>query len=270
MKKTGKINLWLQYLIPQRWFSRLMGKLACITQPKMLKNFHIQYFIRRYQVDLSEAMETDFKKYPDFNAFFTRKLMPLRRPIDAHPNSIVSPADGTISELGNIYQGMLIQAKKHRYQLRDLLGGEGVDEFKNSTFENGKFMTIYLSPKDYHRVHLPLAGKFLKQIHIPGQLFSVNPYTVDSVPNLFARNERIINFFDTSIGQIAVILVGAIIVGSIVMTAHENTDLEKGQELGYFQLGSTVIILLESAQTQWQKEFTVGTSLKMGEKIGNF
>ncbi len=254
-----------QYLLPQHALSRLLGMLSNCDRPQNLKNWAIKKFIHHYGVNLTEAIQSDYKKYQSFNDFFTRKLLPQARVINQHPNIIISPADGSISEIGNINQNKLIQAKGHEYTVRDLLGGDGETA---AGFQNGAFATIYLSPKDYHRVHMPYQGHFLKKIHIPGKLFSVNSRTTRVVPNLFARNERIITLFQTDIGKMAVILVGAMIVGNIVITAQEDTLLEKADELGYFQLGSTVIILFEANQIAWQKEFRAGSATKMGQPIG--
>jgi phosphatidylserine decarboxylase len=254
-----------QYLLPQHLLSNLMGYLAHLKYPKWLKNWAIRNFIKSYGVDLSQAIESDYQKYFSFNNFFTRKLLPNARPIDQDAKSIISPADGSISEIGNIQMEKLIQAKGHFYNLKSLLGGN-IEEALG--FENGNFATIYLAPKDYHRVHMPFSGHFLKKIYIPGKLFSVNARTARTVPNLFARNERVILFFQTNIGKMAVILVGAMIVGNIVITAQEDNLIEKGDELGYFQLGSTAILLFEANKMDWQKQFRAGSSIKMGQSLG--
>jgi phosphatidylserine decarboxylase len=262
---SDKLKTIPQYLLPQRLLSRGMGKLAQCRRPQWLKDWAIKKFIAHYGVNLSEAAQDDYQQYACFNDFFTRKLLSPLRPIDADPYAIVSPADGCISEIGKIHQDKLLQAKGHYYSLQHLLGGN-TQEAK--VFENGAFATIYLSPKDYHRVHLPLGGHFVKKVHIPGKLFSVNSRTARVVPSLFARNERIITFFETAHGKMAVILVGAMIVGHIVITAQEKNVLEKGEELGYFQLGSTVIILFESNQIRWNTALKAGISVKMGQNIG--
>lgn len=244
-----------------------MGKLASLQSPKSLKNWAIKKFIRRYGVNLHEAIETDYQKYLSFNDFFSRRLKPDARLIDADISHIISPADGKISEIGHIKKNSILQAKNHAYTLENLLGGE---KFLHADlFENGKFITIYLSPKDYHRVHIPIKGKLLQTVYIPGKFFSVNPATVESVPDLFAKNERVITFFDTASGKIAVIFVGAMIVGSIVITAQEGDTLEKGQELGYFQLGSTVIVLFQENKIHFQPGLTANCALQMGQKIAD-
>jgi len=254
-----------QYLLPQHALSGLLGRLSNCRGPESLKNWAIKKFIDHYGVNLSEAVESDYRHYHSFNDFFTRKLLPGARMIDPNPHMITSPADGSISEIGKINQNKLLQAKGHSYTVRDLLGGD-LDAALD--FQNGSFATIYLSPKDYHRVHMPYSGHFLKKIYIPGRLFSVNSRTTRVVPNLFARNERIITFFQTDMGKMAVILVGAMIVGNIIITATENNLLQKGDELGYFQLGSTVIILFEANQMAWKKEFRADSAVKMGQSIG--
>lgn len=243
-----------------------MGKLASFKHPVFFKNLWIKKYITHFDVNMTEAIKTNYEHYECFNDFFSRRLQPLARPIDQDSNSIISPADGSISMLGKIHKNTLIQAKNHDYTVQDLLGGNFADAEK---FINGHFMTIYLSPKDYHRVHTPVTGKLVKTVHIPGKLFSVNPLTVESVPNLFACNERTLNIFETDIGNVAVIFVGAIIVGSIVMLAKENDLLNKGDELGYFQMGSTVIVLFQENKISFENSLTVNSSLKMGTKIGN-
>lgn len=264
-----KLSVLIQYCVPQRLFSVLMGKLAAIRSPKWLKNWAIKKFISRYGVNLTEAMESDYRHYASFNDFFSRKLLPTARFCDADEKNLISPADGCISEIGDIKKDCIIQAKKHQYSVGSLLGGTALGKMADpKSFENGKFMTVYLSPKDYHRVHMPFSGKLLKSLHIPGKFFSVNPETVKSVPNLFAKNERVVNIFETRVGKVAVIFVGAMIVGSIVMLAKEGDEVEKGQELGYFQLGSTVILLFQENQIDFCSHFAKNTVLKMGEKIG--
>ena len=267
MKKPIKdrVRISLQYIIPQRLYTRLMGRLGVLKRPRMLKNFLIKIFIKRYGVNISEALEKDYRQYKTFNDFFTRQLAQNLRQIDSASQVIVSPADGIISEKGRINKNILIQAKGYNYTLIDLLGGS---EAQAADFENGEFMTIYLSPKDYHRVHMPLQGKFLESTHIRGKLFSVNPLAARMVSNLFARNERVVTLFGTPAGKMAVILVGAMIVGGIVITGNKQGIVEKGAELGYFKVGSTVIILFEAGKISWQKEMQAGLSLKMGEKIG--
>jgi phosphatidylserine decarboxylase len=230
----------------------------------------IKLFIRAYQVNMREACQVNAKDYPTFNLFFTRALKAGARNIAPHWQTLVSPADGTIAEMGTIHKNSLIQAKGHSYTLEDLLAG---DE-QASQFYNGFYSTIYLSPKDYHRVHMPLAGKCYQATYIPGKLLSVKLKTAAKVPNLFANNERVVCYFETEFGKMVVILVGAMIVGSISLAwqgilnlGHSNKittwhydqplSLEKGEELGLFQLGSTAIILCENNPTaHWQAHET--------------
>ena len=205
-----KYKVLLQYLIPQHLLSRLIGILAN-SHLAWLKNLMIASFIKYYNVDLSSAEETNISKYATFNDFFTRKLKDSNRPISQNENTIVSPADGIISQIGDINNDLLLQAKGHKYNLNSLLTEENLA----SRFVDGKFATIYLSPKDYHRVHMPITGTLQEMIYVPGKLFSVNAETAEQVPNLFARNERVISIFETQIGKMAVIMVGAMIVASI-------------------------------------------------------
>ena len=249
--------VYLQKILPLHAISRLTGHL-CQWKAGFLKNLFILYFIHHYGVNIDEIKAFDPKHYANFNEFFTRELKPGVRPIAENLQAVVSPCDGVISELGEIKDLQLLQAKGHYYQLQDLLGGE--TELAER-FKQGYFMTIYLAPKDYHRVHMPLSGKLEQMIHVPGKLYSVNPATVAAIPNLFAMNERVINIFDTSVGSMAVILVGATNVGSIETVWHgvvtpparktiqqwdyetQAIELKKGDEMGRFNMGSTVIIL---------------------------
>jgi phosphatidylserine decarboxylase len=202
--------IWWQHHIPQLVLSRTAGFVANLQHPLWLKNGLIQQCIKRYNIDLSEAVEPNPTAYPSFNAFFTRRLQTSKRPIAEQ--GIVSPADAEITEIGYLNSESLIQAKQKSYRLLDLLGGR--DTWLNS-FCDGAFATFYLSPKDYHRVHMPADGKLIEMIHVPGRLFSVNKTMVDHQPDLFARNERVINIFETAHGPMAVILVGAMLVASI-------------------------------------------------------
>jgi phosphatidylserine decarboxylase len=273
----------LQYLLPQHALSRLAGWLAT-RRWLWLKNWEIHYFINRYNVDLAAALSDNIADYPDFNSFFTRKLKANQRPIAKETNALVCPADGCISQIGLIQENLLFQAKGFHFRLQDLLGGNATlaDEFYN-----GSFATIYLAPKDYHRVHMPLAGTLRKTSYIPGKLFSVNQKTVTGVPNLFAHNERLVCIFDTEIGPMAVVLVGAMLVGNIKtvwdtkasspgkichksypVSGTDSVSLERGAELGYFQMGSTVIILLPRAKTRWNASLQKNTPTLMGESFG--
>lgn len=234
---------------------------------------------------MQEAVEPNPFAYPSYNEFFTRTLKSTCRPIDSDTNSIVSPADGSIAQIGNIQDQALIQAKQHQYSLEALLGG---DQQLADLFTNGNFATIYLAPKDYHRVHMPFTGKLEKMLYIPGKLFSVNNHATEFIPDLFARNERVVTIFNTVAGPMAVILVGAMIVGSIetawagtITPPHykkinsweyraDDIILNKGAEMGKFKLGSTVIVLLPAGVAKWQNGLLPDTAVRMGERIGEF
>lgn len=282
---TFKQRLFIiaQYITPQHLLSRLIGCLA-ECQAVGFKNRLISWFIRRYNVNMSEAVYESCYEYKNFNDFFTRALKDGMRPIDSSADSIICPADGAVSEIGDITAGRLLQAKGHDYSLVELLGG---DSQRATPFTNGKFATIYLSPKDYHRVHMPVSGTLSEMIYVPGQLFSVNQTTANNVPGLFARNERVVCIFDTDYGKMAVILVGAMIVASIETvwaglvtppkrqlkvvnydeTSRKPIFLEKGAELGRFKLGSTAIVLFEPNRVNWSELLQPLSSIKMGEKI---
>lgn len=284
MSSYNQLQVISQYIIPQHGLSRIIGSIISSRQEK-LKNYLIDFFIKRYQVDMRDAIETNPHAYSDFNSFFTRKLRPETRPIVQGEDTIACPADGLISEFGTINDSMLLQAKNHQYSITDILGGL---KDEAATFINGEFATIYLAPKDYHRVHIPISGELRKMIHVPGKLFSVNLCTADHVPNLFARNERVICIFDTKFGPMAVILVGAMIVasihtvwaGAITPSAkkqitiwnypdnHTPLILQKGAELGHFQLGSTVIVLFGPNTIKWTGTLQKNQSVKMGQLIG--
>lgn len=271
-----------QYITPQKALSRAIGKIA-ECENNWVKNTFISQFVKKYQVDMSEAINSDTTSYRNFNDFFTRAIRPELRPICDQENGIACPADGAISQLGNIEYGTLFQAKGHHYSLTDLLGG---DSSLSNQFLGGTFATVYLSPKDYHRVHMPLTGKLTKMIHVPGKLFSVNKVTAEQIPNVFARNERTVCLFDTAAGPMAVILVGAMIVASIetvwagqvtpfskdVVTwdyaALSNIELKKGEEMGRFKLGSTAIVLFGKDAINWEESLQAETPTKMGMHFG--
>lgn len=241
----------------------------------------IRTFVKRYGVDLSIAQYENINDYPTFNDFFIRKLKPHIRPIAKENNAVISPVDGTVSQIGNIQENILFQAKSFYFSLASLLGNT---LHIAHLFQHGTYATFYLAPKDYHRVHMPIDGRLTKTIFIPGKLFSVNPYNTQHVPELFARNERLVCLFDTKIGPMAIILVGAMIVGSINTAwqtaphihpkiteqsfAHE-VFLKKGDELGYFKVGSTVITLFPANAISWDKSLTCHASVLMGEAIAH-
>ena len=233
---------------------------------------------------MSIAADPNPDSYRNFNAFFTRPLAAGQRPISENSQHIVCPADGSISQIGPIEGGRIFQAKGHYFTLEELLGG---DSQLAKPFHNGLFATIYLSPKDYHRVHMPYTGSLTTMIHVPGKLFSVNTTTTAKVPGLFARNERVIALFDTSIGPMAVIMVGAMIVAGIetvwggqitpiknrVQTIHYGSNqsaiaLEKGEEMGRFMLGSTAIVLFPKDSIAWSESLSAQSSVVMGQPLG--
>ncbi len=278
-----RLKTFLQYLIPQHGLSQTLGWLADKPLGSITTTL-INKFIKRYGVDMSEAVEEKTENYPTFNQFFTRAIKLEYRPVA--PNTpLVSPVDGMVSQLGHINQGRLIQAKGHDFSCLDLLGG---DKNLSALFGNGQFATIYLSPKDYHRVHMPLAGRLTEMHHIPGKLFSVNPLTARNIPNLFARNERVVCIFQTELGKVAQILVGATIVGSIETVWHgtvtppslstvsrcyysESDDItfKQADEMGRFKLGSTVILLFEPNKIVFNNQLSPNSPIKMGEHLAN-
>ena len=281
----SRLFVVIQYLLPHHLLSRFLGFFA---EGSFLKNFLIRSFIRRYKVDMSEAAISDPTEYPNFNTFFTRELKEDARPIANEDNAIVSPADGAISEMGSILNDQILQAKNHKFSLNALLGG---DKELADNFLDGSFVTVYLSPRDYHRVHLPLAGQLLKTIYIPGRLFSVNKVTTNAVPNLFARNERVVCVFQTELGKMCVIMVGAMIVASIETvwsgqicpaigkrtitetdySTHEPPiQLATGAEMGRFKLGSTAIVLFPPGSVELDQNLKADSQVRMGQKLGNW
>jgi phosphatidylserine decarboxylase len=212
MAKPNPAWISLQNYLPQHLITAIMGRLAGIRKPLWLKNWMINHFIKKYQVDMSAAILEKPQDYPDFNHFFIRQLKPNLRPLAKGENDILSPVDGCLAQIGTIKQNQLLQAKNFYYNLETLLGG---DTELAKQFYDGAYATLYLAPRDYHRVHMPLSGSLVKSIYVPGSLFSVNRMTSEIIPNLFSRNERLITVFNTAAGPMAVILVGAMIVGNI-------------------------------------------------------
>jgi len=273
-----------QYLLPHHLISRLAGCLAECRLP-WVKNTFIKWFIRHFKVDMHEAQIEEPTAYEHFNAFFTRALKDGARPLDPTPGAILNPCDGAISQLGRIEQGRIFQAKGHSYSVMELLGG---DHERAAPFMGGDFATVYLSPKDYHRVHMPLAGTLREMVYVPGRIFSVNTVTAEGVPELFARNERVVCLFDTERGPMAMVLVGAMIVASIETVwaglvtppkralktlrydeaARAPIHLEKGAEMGRFKLGSTVILLFGPEQVRWAEQLKALSPVCMGESLG--
>lgn len=283
MNLKTALSVWPQYLLPHHALSQLMSKLThCETT--WWKNAFIKLIIKLYRVNLAEARYQDINHYPSFNAFFTRELANGVRPLSAETNSIACPADGAISQIGRIEQQQIFQAKGHQYTIDALLGG---DQEWSQRFSNGSFATIYLSPRDYHRLHMPVDGVLKRMTHVPGRLFSVNNTTVSAVPELFARNERVVCLYETAQGPMALILVGAIFVSSIETVWHgvvtpptiqqtrswdyEETPVElpKGAEMGRFNMGSTIIVLFGENQVDWLESLKANTPVKLGEAIGH-
>ena len=269
-----------QHIVPQHLLSRGVGRLAA-SENTFVKNTFIKNFAAKYQVNMAEALEENPLAYKSFNDFFTRALKPNARPIASDSKAIISPADGAISQIGAITADKIFQAKGHDYSVTTLLGG---NEQRAAAFVGGQFATVYLSPKDYHRVHMPFTGKLTQMIYVPGDLFSVNTTTAENVPNLFARNERVVCLFDTEVGQMAVVLVGAMIVAGIatawagnlapqgknvITTNYDGSiTLKKGDELGRFYLGSTAIVLFGANVMQWRDGLSATNPVRMGEAMG--
>ena len=276
-----KFKIAMQYAMPKHFISRMVGKLAA-AKAGGLTTALIKLFIKQYKIDMSEAKYPDPAHYKTFNEFFTRPLKEGIRPLAEESDIIAHPVDGAISQLGDVVDGQIIQAKGHDYSLQALLGGNEED---TAPFLGGKFATIYLAPKDYHRIHMPVDGTLSKMIYVPGDLFSVNPLTAQNVPNLFARNERVVAIFETEIGPLAMVLVGATIVASIETiwagtvtppagkdvfswnyptTGDNAITLKKGEEMGRFKLGSTVILAWGANQAEFLSDQHPETVTRMG------
>jgi len=278
-----RLKSWPLLILPHQLLSRLIRS-AARWQSAWWKNTVIRLFIRHFKVDMSEAESSGAEDYPDFNSFFTRALTAGARPIDTNSQAILSPVDGRVSEAGDITNGRLIQAKGRDYSLSVLLGG---DEKRALPFQGGKFVTLYLSPSDYHRIHMPCDGRLLETTYVPGRLFSVAPHTVRVIPNLFTRNERLVTLFDTDDGPFAMVLVGAIFVSCIETvwggTANpdmgmnlqttgfetgKRVELQAADEMGRFNMGSTVILLYGPDRIKWADTLRNGQPVRMGEAIG--
>jgi len=278
---SDRLKAWPQYLLPQALLSTLMYKLTR-SQTVWWKNTFINWFIKQYQVDMSEAEISDIANFPNFNAFFTRALKADARLLKHDPYSILSPVDGAISQFGNIDETRLFQAKGHQFELDLLLAG---NKAWSQQFADGKFITIYLSPKDYHRIHMPLGATVTQLTYVPGRLFSVNPATTRVIPGLFARNERLLIHFNTPAGDMMLIMVGAIFVSGMetVFTgeitpphnsplahydyADKHLSLSQGDELGRFNMGSTVILLFQDNAIDWSEGLHSGKTLRLGDPI---
>ncbi|MGI9289055.1 MAG: archaetidylserine decarboxylase [Pseudomonadales bacterium] len=267
--------------MPQHLLSRLVASFAC-SEAGWLKGLLIRRFINTYNVNMKEAA-AEADSYSSFNAFFTRSLKPDARPLANSKRFILSPADGAVSQLGLIESGRIIQAKGQDYTVSELLAGNGELAKK---YHDGMFITVYLSPRDYHRVHMPVSGVLKDTTYVPGDLFSVNQTTASHVPRLFARNERLVCVFDTDLGQVASIMVGAMIVAGIETvwggplavhgkeiqySDYQDTKtplaLDAGAEMGRFMLGSTVILLFEAGQIEWLPELQADSAVRMGQAL---
>lgn len=289
-RDAGEAARWLdhckaipQRLLPHHLLSRGMHALAR-SRNRLIRDGLIRFFRNRFQIDLGEAAIQDPGAFETFNAFFTRALRTGARTIAAGDEVLVSPVDATISQLGRLDGGAILQAKGKRFDLASLLGG---DEARAQPFIGGDFITLYLSPRDYHRIHMPLAGTLREMVYVPGRLFSVSPATTRALPQLFARNERVALLFDTDNGPLALVLVGALFVGSIETvwagevtppagrrvrswcydTQGSSLRFAKGEEIGRFNMGSTVIILTGRDALRWESELRPGHHLNLGERL---
>ena len=281
---SDRLHYLAQSLLPQRLLTRLTYRATRVRSP-WFKDALIRHFVRHFRVNLAEALEPNARAYPHFNAFFTRALKPGARPIAPGNRVICCPVDGAVSQIGVADADTLMQAKGRTFSLTALLG----DAERAKPFQGGAFATLYLSPRDYHRIHLPLTGQLREVVHIPGKLFSVSPLTARMVDGLFARNERVVTRFDTPAGPMALVLVGAINVASIETvwagaitpppgktirrwdyppSGDGTVRLEKGAEMGRFNMGSTVIVLFGPGQVRWEGEIKPGATVRMGQRLG--
>lgn len=282
MKKTITDLLFIigQYLLPHHLVSRLVGFFA-ESHRSFIKRPLMKFFVRRFGIDMSEAERESLEDYQNFNDFFTRSLKPGIRPIEGEPSDWVSPVDARISQFGPIQDGQIIQAKGRTYSVTQLFGG---DSEMAAHYQQGEFITLYLSPKDYHRIHMPLRARLIKTTFIPGRLFSVNPLTANSIDRVFARNERLVCEFESVRGRFTMVLVGAMVVASIetvwsgivapfkrriVQRSYQEPTLtfEKGEEMGRFRLGSTVILLIENNQISWHDDIGNEEIVRLGQRL---
>lgn len=278
---SDRLAVLPQYLLPKRLLTQLAGKIATL-QGGAFTTALIRWFVQRYQVNMAEAANPDISSYATFNAFFTRPLRPGVRPLASA--AYVCPVDGAISQCGAIAADQVFQAKGHSYSTTALVGG---DAQLAQQFQNGSFATLYLSPRDYHRIHMPCDGELRRMIYVPGDLFSVNPTTARGVPGLFARNERVVCLFESVQGPFVLTLVGATIVGSMATVWHGVVNpprskevrewhypvgqvrLRQGEEMGQFLLGSTVVMLFPNGALQLNPEWVPGRAIRLGEKMGS-
>ena len=274
-----------QYLFPKQALTHFAGWVASKERGRVTTEI-IRRFVAKYQVNMGEALESDITRYKSFNDFFTRALKPGARPLASA--DLICPVDGAISQFGAIEQDQIFQAKGHSYSTTAVVGG---DAALAAQFQDGSFATLYLSPRDYHRIHMPCDGRLTRMIYVPGDLFSVNPTTARGVPGLFARNERTVCIFETPRGPFALILVGATIVGSMATVWHgvvnpprlsavrewtypkdstANIHLKKGDEMGRFLLGSTVVMLFPKAPMAFNSEWVPGRAIRLGEAMADY
>ena len=278
---SDRLKVTAQYLIPKQALTVLAGKLASARAGGLTTSV-IRWFVARYGVNMAEAANPDIASYPSFNEFFTRPLKPGARPLaDA---DYICPVDGAISQFGRIERDQIFQAKGHSYSTHALVGG---DRDLAIQFQDGEFATLYLSPRDYHRIHMPCDGRLTRMIYIPGDLFSVNPTTARGVPGLFARNERVVCVFENDAGPFVLTLVGATIVGSMATVWHGQVNpprpgkirewdyapgkvtLRKGDEMGRFLLGSTVVMLFPKRRLRFNPDWAPARPIRMGEAMGS-
>ncbi len=281
-----RLRVLPQYLLPKQWLTNLAGRFASQARGKTTTTV-IRWFVKKYQVNMAEALNPDISSYATFNDFFTRALKPGARPLATA--ALICPVDGAISQFGDIKQDQIFQAKGHSYSTTALVGG---DSALAAQFQNGSFATLYLSPKDYHRIHMPCDGTLKRMIYVPGDLFSVNPTTARGVPGLFARNERVVCVFDTDTGPFVLVLVGATIVGSMATVWHgqinptrygdssaevrewryddELISLKQGDEMGRFMLGSTVVMLFPENRSKtmaFNPTWAAGGAIQLGQAM---
>ena len=279
-----RVKALLQLVYPQRLLSAMMYR-ATRVRFRPWKSWQIRWFIRRYGVDMSEALHADAAHYPDFNSFFTRALRPGARPFDPAEDTVISPADGRVGQFGRIRDGVLIQAKGLDYSLCRLLGGAAE---RGMEFEGGSYLTIYLAPGNYHRVHMPLTAVLRETVHVPGRLFSVGTEATRCIPNLFARNERVVSVFDHARGPIAIVMIGALFVGGIEQAWADSVppprggrievrdhrsrssplSLKKAAEMGRFNMGSTVVAVFgPGLGIEWAPDLVPGCATRVGELV---
>ena len=278
---SDRLAVLPQYLLPKQALTLLAGRIASARAGSSTTRL-IRWFVKRYGVDMAEAADPDIAAYPSFNEFFTRALKPGARPLAQA--DLICPVDGAISQFGRIERDQVFQAKGHRYSTTALVGG---DAALAKQFDHGHFATLYLSPRDYHRIHMPCDGRLRRMIHVPGALFSVNPTTARGVPGLFARNERVVCVFDGPHGPFVLALVGATIVGSMATVWHGIVNpprvgtlrewryddapvtLKQGDEMGRFLLGSTVVMLFPAGPLAFNPAWEAGRAIRLGEAMAN-